>query len=105
MGEQTKTRTRSTEDLLREIVDVVVSRVHPKRIILFGSRASGRARAYADFDLAVEGVAMDARTERLLKETLDEKAGIFTVDLVVLDKVEPEFREIVIQTGRVVYGG
>lgn len=48
---------------------------------------------------------MDARTERLLKETLDEKAGIFTVDLVVLDKVEPEFREIVIQTGRVVYGG
>lgn len=103
MGEQTK--TRNTEELLREIVDVVVSRVHPKRVILFGSRASGRAKTYADFDLAVEGVTMDARTERLLKETLDETAGIFTVDLVDLDKVEPELREIVIQTGRVVHGG
>lgn len=102
MGEQTK--TRNTEELLREIVDVVVSRVHPTRIILFGSRASGRAKTYADFDLAVEGAVMDARVERLLKEALDETAGIFTVDLVNLDKMEPEFREIVVRTGRVVYG-
>ena len=35
------------------LLDQVVSVFHPRRIILFGSRAKGKARADSDYDLVV----------------------------------------------------
>ena len=37
-----------------EIVRRIVAALHPRRIILFGSRARGEARSYSDIDLFVE---------------------------------------------------
>ena len=89
--------------VIDEIVKVLVSYLKPERIILFGSRAKGRGSEYADFDIAVEGVDMDIRTERTVKEILDEKMRICTVDLINLDRVDREFRDIVYKTGKVLY--
>ena len=77
--------------------------LNPKRIIIFGSRISGRGREYSDFDIAVEGTEMNIRNERLLKDALDDKLGIITVDLINLDKVDSKFKQLVLQTGRVIY--
>jgi len=46
---------------------------------------------------------MTHRTERHLKDLLDQQLGIFSVDLVNLDKADPQFKEIVEQTGKIVY--
>jgi len=89
--------------IIDEIVKVLVSYLQPERIILFGSRAKQRAEKYADFDVAVEGADMDIRMERFIKDKLDEKAGIYTIDLVNLDKVDRNFRKIILQRGRVLY--
>ncbi len=86
-----------------EIIDVVKDHLQPDRIILFGSRAKGKKKEYSDFDIAVEGVEMDIRKERLLKDALDEKLGIFSVDIIDLDHAESDFRELVLQTGKVLY--
>jgi len=43
------------------------------------------------------------RTERCLKEALDDRLGIFTVDLINIDKVDPEFKAIIVQSGVIVY--
>lgn len=40
-------------DLLREIVERIVERFHPERVILFGSRARGEATADSDMDLLI----------------------------------------------------
>jgi predicted nucleotidyltransferase len=95
---------KKKEELIHTIVDVVNAYLHPKRIILFGSRASGKDREYSDFDIAVEGVDMDIRVERKIKESLDEKTGIYTVDLINLDKADKEFKSLVLEKGKVIYG-
>ncbi len=102
-------RNKGLVDLEREVVDVIVNTVkdylHPVRIILFGSRAHGKGKIYSDFDIAVEGVEMEIRKERLLKDALDERLGIFTIDLINLDKVDSEFKKLMLRFGRVIYEG
>jgi predicted nucleotidyltransferase len=39
---------------LSEITNRIVDAMHPRRILLFGSRAQGNARADSDFDLMIE---------------------------------------------------
>ena len=81
------TRTCSKGNLMEleknitEIVQTITKLVQPERVILFGSRARGVAHRYSDYDIALVGVTMDHRVERRLKEALDDKLGIFTVDL------------------------
>ena len=94
-----------SQELIKTIINIVRKHLHPKRIVLFGSRATGREKKYSDFDIAVEGVDMDIRKERLLKDALDEKMGIYTVEVIDLDKVDEGFREIVMKTGRIIYEG
>jgi len=89
--------------LVQEIVETIRIYLNPRRVILFGSRASHKQRPYSDFDIAIEGAGMDIRTERVLKENLDERAGIYLVDVIDLDRADSEFRELVQSTGRVIY--
>jgi predicted nucleotidyltransferase len=94
-----------TQELISTIINTVKEHLHPKRIILFGSRATGKAQEYSDFDIAVEGVEMDIRKERHLKEALDEKMGIYTVEVIDLDKVDEGFKKLVLKTSRAIYEG
>ncbi|MBV6341453.1 nucleotidyltransferase domain-containing protein [Candidatus Magnetobacterium casense] len=85
------------------IVDTILSFVKPERIIVFGSRVSGRGHEYSDYDIAIEGVKLDVRTSRLLREELDIRAEIYTIDLVELDRADDGFRELVKEGGIVIY--
>ena len=46
------------DTLLREIVERIVAAFHPRRIILFGSRARAESRPDSDVDLLVEMEAL-----------------------------------------------
>ncbi|MBF0344435.1 MAG: nucleotidyltransferase domain-containing protein [Nitrospirae bacterium] len=89
--------------ILEAVVDTILSYVHPVRIILFGSRVSGGGHEYSDYDIAIEGVRLDIATSRLLKEAIDAKVGIYSVDLVELDRLDDGFRELVRNDGVVLY--
>ncbi|OAG26930.1 nucleotidyltransferase family protein [Thermodesulfatator autotrophicus] len=92
------------KDRLTEIIDFIVRKLDPEKIILFGSQAKGTARLGSDFDLVVVGKAsLDFRSERKLKEELDRIAGLYTVDLLFWNKISPEFRKIILKTGEIVY--
>ena len=56
------------EKVIGVIVSTIIAYLHPKRILLFGSRARGRGKRHSDFDVALEGVAMTLRMERELKK-------------------------------------
>ncbi len=89
-------------DKLRELL---VERLDPNRILLFGSLASGRAkRSGYDIDFFVYGGRdLSHRESRKLREEIDLLAGIYTVDLLFADKVDPEFKSVVEDTGMVIY--
>lgn len=42
------------DEVLEHITNTIVSRFHPRRIILFGSRARGEAQPDSDYDVLVE---------------------------------------------------
>ncbi len=86
-----------------KIVQIITEFVQPKQIILFGSRASGQAHHYSDYDIALVGVSIDHRTERCLKEALDDRLSVFIVDLINLDKVDTAFKELGLQNGVILY--
>ncbi|MBI4684863.1 MAG: nucleotidyltransferase domain-containing protein [Nitrospirae bacterium] len=95
--------SENKQHLIDKLTDVIRTHLHPKKILLFGSRATGRDKSYSDFDIAVEGVEINIRKERLVKEALDRRLGIFTVDLIYLDSADKDFKDLVLKTGKVLY--
>ncbi len=93
----------SEEAILKEIVRTIRAFGTPERIILFGSRAKGHGGRYSDFDIAIEGMDIDIRTERRLKESLEDKIKVHIVEIINLDRADSAFREIVKKTGKVLY--
>jgi uncharacterized protein len=57
-------RKAQLQRYIRHIVDQIVTLTHPRRVILFGSAASGRIREGSDLDFLVV-VPRDAQTEEL----------------------------------------
>ncbi|WP_038058075.1 nucleotidyltransferase domain-containing protein [Thermodesulfobacterium hydrogeniphilum] len=92
------------KERIEKIVDFLVKTLEPERIILFGSRAGNLEKPFSDIDLAIEGGReVSFREFRKIKENLDQLAGIYSVDIIFLKKVNPDFKSIVLQTGRVIY--
>jgi len=84
------------------IVDMIVREAQPQRILQWGSLLRPeRFRPYSDIDIALEGVTSPALYSQLLGQA--EELTRFPVDIVQLERIEPEFRESIEATGRVVY--
>ncbi|KKC29041.1 putative nucleotidyltransferase [Caldanaerobacter subterraneus subsp. tengcongensis MB4] len=53
MREATELLRYSLEDELKRIVNIIIEKCNPEKIILFGSMASGTAKEWSDIDLVV----------------------------------------------------
>jgi predicted nucleotidyltransferase len=84
------------------IVEMIIRRFEPRRLVQWGSvLQSDQFREYSDVDIAIEGVT-DPET---FFEILDaaESMTRFPVDIVQLEHVEPAYRDLILEKGRVVY--
>ena len=86
----------------RAIVRMIVEEYELVRIYQWGSvLRPGEFREYSDIDIAVEGVT-DARAFfRMLGDA--QAMTRFPVDLVQIEKIEPEYAEEIRQHGEIVY--
>lgn len=73
----------------------------PIRVWLFGSRARGDARSFADVDLALDGGADGIQREllALLRERVEESRVPYRVDLVDLGQASEALRQAVQEEG------
>ncbi len=78
------------ENLVREIVQRIVSLTQPERIILFGSASTGRMSKDSDIDvLVLERDLPDARGERLrIREALKDLGHPFDVIVMPTENFE-----------------
>ena len=76
------------DQFLKEISDVIAAKFHPRRIILFGSRARGDARPDSDVNLLVELETEQPFADRVV--AIDALFGLRTwaTDLLVLTPEE-----------------
>ena len=91
------------EEILAKSVELIRQLVDPRAIWLFGSRGKGKARPGSDFDLALEAKRPDMRVELRLKDALEPMLGLYQADIVYLDDVKSDFKQLVFNTGRKIY--
>jgi len=92
---------QATADAAR-IVAFIRDTYRPTRILQWGSVLEPELfREYSDIDIAVEGITDAESFFSLLGDA--EKMTEFPVDIVQLERIEPEFRELLMQKGRIVY--
>jgi len=91
----------ATEDS-RAIVEHIGSAYRPSRIFQWGSLLHAeRFDENSDIDLAVEGIVDAENFFNLLGDAM--KLTHFPLDIVQIEKIEPEFAQSIRQNGRVVY--
>ncbi len=91
------------DNILNRLIKVIVEDLRPKKIILFGSRGKGSYNYNSDYDLAIDTQKIDFREKRILKEKLNDMAGLHNIDIIFIKEVDRGFRNIILQTGKVVY--
>ena len=96
-------QTKRQEKILERATRILKEYLKPARIILFGSRGKGQFHPGSDFDLAVDKERPGIRTERKIREELEEVAGLYHVDIVYLPEVDGGFKNLIVKTGKVIY--
>ena len=77
-------------ELLTDITKKIVEHFHPRRIILFGSRARGEATAESDLDLFIEMETVASPPERAVEVSSIFGLRPWSMDLVVYTPAEVE---------------
>lgn len=94
-----------------EIIEAIAQRVRTFlgrdfRLYLFGSRASGKADRYADFDLMVWGPeAISEETFLEIKNSIDSLETLHKIDLVDYHRVSTEFRNVILEKAKEILDG
>ncbi len=91
------------KQILQSLIELIGYELDPRQIILFGSRGKGAWQVHADFDLAVDAEKPSLKRRFEIEEKMDSASGLYKVDLVFLPSLEKEFRDIIFETGKVVY--
>ena len=87
-------------DLLKQIVDAIVRSAHPKKIVIYGSRARGDFSETSDVDIAVEC----EESEEFIRNGIDDEVRtLLKLDIVNLGDVDQKLREEIRNEGIVVY--
>jgi predicted nucleotidyltransferase len=94
MSEQLLRPQRTVDEaLIQEIARKIAQAFHPRRIILFGSRARGEARQDSDIDLFVELETSDKPLDRYIKIIRLFRDRWWPMDLIVMTPEEVRERQ------------
>jgi len=89
---------QSARKEIRRLVDRIVTRFHPDRIILFGSHARGEAGPESDIDLLVVMPVKGSKRQRQLEVRMALPNTRLPVDVIVTRPEEFAWRKDVVGT-------
>jgi hypothetical protein len=96
------TRLDKAKEEFAAIVSMIIEKYHPTRIWQWGSLLDPDSFAeYSDIDIGIEGVCEAATFFSLLGDAMARTE--FSLDIVQMEKIEPEFSELIRSKGIIVY--
>ncbi len=106
-----RTRNRNLSKEIRRMVDLIVERFHPEKVILFGSHARGEAGPDSDVDLLVVMPVQGSKREKAVEIGVALHDIRLPKDIIVTTPEEFEWRKDIVGTierpamreGRVLY--
>ena len=94
----------SADEILADATNIIAKYLPDARIFLFGSRAKGDARETSDFDIAVDaGSKISLGVIARIKDEIDELRTLKSIDIIDLNRVNPEFKTIIRKSGVNIY--
>lgn len=95
----------STQRLIDFVIQFAVNRLHPRQIILFGSRARGDAHQYSDFDMAFDFDPVQYQREwgSFCVELTEQAPTLLPMDLVNMSEISDEFKAKIHSEGVIIY--
>ncbi len=96
------------EQQILEMIHRTFAREHSllagRKVVLFGSRATGQARPRSDFDIGIDGDSpLDAVSFQRLVDQLDRIDTLYRIDLVDMQTVSEKFRRTAMKQAKVIY--
>jgi predicted nucleotidyltransferase len=96
---------RKPDDSLEQmIVNTIVKRAKPKRVILFGSRARADAQARSDYDVAIDDQDLTPAILAQIRAEMECLPTLLNIDLVWMNRAAPSLRQRIIDEGKTLYG-
>jgi uncharacterized protein len=90
-------------EVLSQIINTLRDNLVFSRIILFGSRAKGKSQKGSDFDICVDSGTPDFNLKQLILDKIEMISGLYSVDILYLNEVDDDFKDIILTTGLIVY--
>jgi predicted nucleotidyltransferase len=85
------------------IVDAIIRRIRPQRIILFGSRAREDAGERSDYDIAIDCEALTPRLLAQIRADMETIPTLREIEVVWLNRAAEAFRRRIVDEGKVLY--
>lgn len=94
-----------SEEVSRQIVEIIVNYKKPDRIVIFGSRVQDSFTRVSDIDIAIFSQDYSTRDINLLKDRLEEKVKIpLKFDVVNFHALEKKrLKDNILNKGKVIY--
>lgn len=98
------TREQEIRAMLVETMRANSDRLGGRQVVLFGSRAQGKAKPRSDFDLGVVGdTPLPLADFFAIEDMLDELPTLYRIDWVDFARVSDRFRTQALQNVEVIY--
>ena len=98
------TREQEIRAMLIQIMRANTNRLGGRQVVLFGSRAQGKAKPRSDFDLGVVGdTPLPLVDFFAIEDMLNELPTLYRIDWVDLARVSERFRSQALQKVEVIY--
>lgn len=91
----------SVQGVIRQLVQTA----QPKKIVLFGSRATGTHRPNSDFDIAVYDKSCSEEIWNELLAEIDEAPNsLYPIEIVEFERLNTEYQKNILEQGKLLYG-
>jgi predicted nucleotidyltransferase len=99
------TREEQVKELIVGVMQKFAPQLRGRKIILFGSRASGKARPRSDFDVGVIGdEPLPIKVFYEIDDMLENLPTLYRIDWVDLNNAAPALRARALANSEVIHG-